>query len=629
MTAFLAELRRRHVFRVAAAYLVVGWLVMQVVATISAAAGMPDWTDSFALILLVTGFPIVLFVAWAFELTPEGMKKTVTRAEAGAVSPLGMSDYVLIAGVLVVVSVVGFQALIPRTAQPGGQPVGHSVLTAGPVVPGSGNALPAAISDASIAVLPFADLSTNGDKQYFADGISEEILNVLARVDALEVTSRTSAFAFRSQSELSIPDIAEILRVRHVLEGSVRTAGGNIRITAQLIDAASDTHLWSQTYDHTLTAENVFAIQDEIANAITAQLTERLGIAAAQPDLVSRGTSELSAYEAYLEGRTLFINRNFENLPLAIAALEHAVDVDPDYASAWGVLAMAYVISPSWNFTGRDYSQLAQDATDRALTLDSSNADALTTRGVLYTGQTPPDWSASIATYEQAIAADPQATTAHLWLAQAWGELGFLDRSQAAINACLAVEPGYPVCLSQRAENDLLQGHYEAAKTHLLDVFATPHTAAYPAMLGGVARRGDTLLLTVMLREIADQISPNARWMVNDLRRSLSDEDYDRAAALHRFETRLAAFEGQGAYGDPYLMTAYLLAFRAYDQLASTDMRSTWWWAPGYPGLATSAARHTTMEAANLPGYWREHGYPPQCRPVPASDGGVDDFECD
>jgi len=612
MKQLLSELRRRNVFRVAAAYLVVGWLVMQIVSVMTPALELPGWVDGFFAVFLMAGLPVALLLAWAFEMTPEGMKKTSTVDETAGFRPLGSTDFVLIGLMVVVLGVIGWQQMAgPRVAP----------VLAGNIDTGTAGV---AVADSSIAVLPFADLSTDSDKQYFGDGIAEEILNVLARIEVLDVTSRTSAFAFRSDSELSIPDIAETLGVRHVLEGSIRTAGGNIRITAQLIDAISDTHLWSETYDRALTAENVFAIQDEIASAITAQLTLRLGIEVlAAPGAVSGGTSEVDAYEAYLEGRSLFINRNYTNLRLATAALERAVEADPEFARAWGVLAMAYVVSPQWGFRDRDFYPLAMSAIDRALALDPSNADALTAMGSYHQNRPPADYAASISAYEQAIAADPQATTAHLWLGQAWRNLGFFDRAQAAMEACLAIDPDYPICLFTRAEADLFQGNFETAKTHLLEVYATAHTEAYPTMLGAVARQGDDVLLTLMLREMADLISPDARWMVNDMRRALSDEDYDRAEALRRFRIRLSAFEGLGAYDDPYTISSYLLAFRSYDEL-NQHADSTWWWAPGYPGLAESNVRHASISASNLPSFWRAHGFPPQCRPV-----GDDDFECD
>lgn len=611
MNSILAELRRRNVFRVAAAYLVVGWLILQVITAIEAPLGLPGWTDTLVIVLLAIAFPIALILAWAFEVTPDGVRLTAAiPADQSISGKTGQRlDYAIAGGLVLLVAAIIWQ----QSSRPGaGSPAGDdAAILAG---------------ENTIAVLPFADLSAEGNQGYFGDGIAEEILNVLAGIDALDVTSRTSAFAFRSQSELSIRDIAEILGVRHVLEGSIRTAGGNIRITAQLIDSASDTHLWSETYDRALTAENVFAIQDEIANAITAQLTQRLGISVVpEVGTVAGGTSELSAYEAYLEGRTLFINRNYTNLGLSITALEQAVTADPDFARAWGVLAMAYVVSPQWGIVDRPYYELAQAAADRAFALDPDNADAFTAIGVIHEFADPRDYTAAIAAFDNAIASDPQATTAHLWLGQAWRNLGFFDREEAAIDACLAIDPNYPVCLFTRAEAALFQSNYEMARANLLDVYATAHTEAYPTMLGAVAAQGDDVLLTLMLREMADLISPDARWMVNDLRRALSDEDYDRAAALRRFETRLSAFEGQGAYSDPYLISSYLLAFRAYDRLTQLEMTdSTWWWAPGYPGLADSEARHTVMEMANLPAYWRQHGFPPQCRPV-----GDDDFECD
>ncbi|MBT8471443.1 MAG: TIR domain-containing protein, partial [Marinicaulis sp.] len=382
------------------------------------------------------------------------------------------------------------------------------------------------IKPASIAVLPFADLSPEGDQEYFADGIAEEILNVLAGLNALEVTSRTSAFAFKSQSELSVQDIAASLKVRHILEGSVRKAGEQIRITAQLIDAESDQHLWSETYDRALTAENVFAIQDEIAQAITAQLRSKLKVDIdLQREFVqSGGTSEIDAYEAYLKGRELFRNRNYVKLPLAIEALEQAVAADPAFARAWGGLAVAYSVSPDWAFFDRDYRALAKDAAERALEMDPENSMALTALGQ---NNLPKDFEVAVDYYKRATAADPKNTTALLWLSQAYSRLGYFDRALEAVSRCLNIDPNYPVCMYTRAEETMLAGRYEEAMALLSPLMATEHADTYNPFLAMVAQREQPLLLEFMLREVADHMPGDTRWIVADLTRALSDEDYD------------------------------------------------------------------------------------------------------
>jgi len=614
MNRLLNELRRRNVFRVAAAYLVVGWIVMQVVATIGGAAGLPEWADSLALVLLVTGFPIVLFIAWAFELTPDGMKKTDASDGPAGFKPLGPSDYVLIAAVLVVLGVVGFQFMGGTNTTP--TPPAETIAQTD-----TGERV---VSDASIAVLPFADLSAEGDQEYFGDGIAEEILNVLARIDALEVTSRTSAFAFKSQSALGIRDIAASLQVRHILEGSVRTSGDTIRITAQLIDAQTDQHLWSETYDRQRNAENIFAIQDEISRSILAELARELGldIDTNLPSTASGGTSEISAFDAYLEGRTLFINRNYENLPLAIERLEYAVEADPNFARAWALLAVTYGVSPGWAFSDRDYSALSGEASERALSLDPDNSLALVALAQNASDGDIPDWALAIELYQRAIAADPNNATAHLWLSQIWRDLGFHDRREESARRCLEVEPRYGVCLYDYAVAALNQGNEDAAFERLLPLLSTQHAESYPAFLGVTARSGRDIVLRMMLRETADFLpGSDSRWIIDDLSRALSDEDYDRQAARLRFEARLRD-EGFEPGSDNYITMTYLLAFGAYDEIPLEEIPG-WWFFTGYRGLQDSQAAHNAVRERGVLDYWRNHGFPPQCRPV-----GDDDFEC-
>lgn len=625
--SFVQELRRRNVIRVGLFYLVASWLVVQIAETVLPVFDVPDVFVRGIIIVLAIGFVPALVFAWAFELTPEGVKldRNVQVDPATKHKTTQKLNWATLIAAVLAIGLLVADRMIPESApviapQAASAP-GSDPSTADPVEASNGS------DPASIAVLPFADLSPQQDQGYFSDGIAEEILNVLSRIEALSVTSRTSAFAFKSQSELSIRDIADELQVRHVLEGSVRKAADTIRITAQLIDAESDQHLWSETYDRQLTAENVFAIQDEIARAITDALAERLDVAIEGAE-ISGGTDDIDAYEAFLAGRENFINRNYENLPRAIELLESAVEVDPGFARAHGWLSMAYVVSPSWGFTQRPFKELARGASDRALAIDPDNVAALTSAAFLAREYPTDDYERAIALYEQAVAIDPQFTTAHVWLAQSWRNLGFFDKAERAVERCLEADPQYPICVYTYAEIASMQGRYPTSIERLKKIFETAHQEAYPQFLGTVAERGDEMLLYLMLRELADLVGgPDSRWIVADLMRALGDEAYDRRDALDRLEARIRSELAPGeAMPDSYNRTAYTLAFRAYDRVPSENESEAngWWWFRDYPGLVESPARKQAMIVRGLPDYWREHGFPPQCRPI-----GEDDFECD
>ena len=361
------ELKRRNIFRVAGVYAVVGWILMQVVAVMTPALHLPDWVDSFFAVALIIGFPIAVLFAWAFEMTPDGVKRTEVVAEDDSITgQTGRKlDYTIVGGLVLVAALVMGNRLMPQ-----------KISAPEVIVQERTEQIGEAIEDASIAVLPFADLSPSSDQEYFSDGIAEEILNVLVRVDNLKVASRTSAFGFKGQEALGIPTIAERLKVRHVLEGSVRKSGETLRITAQLIDASNDKHLWSQTYDRKLTAENIFAIQDEIANEIVRQLGivmdgsegSESGEADAPIVSVKADTKNLNAYELYLQAHSKFLSR--DDLKGSMALFEQAVEADPDFARAWAGLAAVYSVAPSWNVNDKDYFYLATQSAQKAITLN-------------------------------------------------------------------------------------------------------------------------------------------------------------------------------------------------------------------------------------------------------------------
>jgi len=277
------ELKRRNVFRVGVAYIVIAWLIIQVIETVSEPLSLPEWSEAFFIVALLAGLPLALFFAWVFELTPDGLKKTkdVSTEESVTATTGKKLNYAIIT--VLVLSLAYFlwerQGLVEQAEQTAA--IGGDASE---------------VTYASIAVLPFVNMSADPDQEYFSDGISEELLNLLAKIPNLHVPARTSSFRFKGKN-LDINEIAKQLNVKHILEGSVRRADVRIRVTAQLIEAETGYHLWSETYDREL--DDIFAIQDDIAAAIVAALSDTLGLETDAAPRVSAAANP-EAYNAYL-----------------------------------------------------------------------------------------------------------------------------------------------------------------------------------------------------------------------------------------------------------------------------------------------------------------------------------------
>jgi TolB-like protein len=320
--SFLTELKRRNVIRMAGLYLVGAWLIVQVADTLLPVFEAPEWVMKVLVGLLALGFVPTLIFSWVFELTPQGLKREqeVDRSQSITNATARRLDI----AVIVLLLIVGALMLRgPSTAPESVAPRSASTAT-------EGAPTEAQISDKSIAVLPFADFSPGGDQGWFADGLAEEILNSLARTPDLLVSARTSSFKYKA-SELAIPQIAAELGVAHVLEGSVRSAAGRVRVTAQLIRAADGFHLWSQTYDRE--SADVIAIQEELATAI-AQAMQTSMDPEALADMASVGTRSVEAYQAYLQGLALRSDLTRESAERANAYFERARALDPAFAAA-------------------------------------------------------------------------------------------------------------------------------------------------------------------------------------------------------------------------------------------------------------------------------------------------------
>ena len=464
--------------------------------------------------------------------------------------------------------------------------------------------------------MPFADLSPAGDQEYFSDGIAEEILNVLVRIEDLKVASRTSSWGFKGQEALGVPNIAAKMNVRHVLEGSVRKSGDTVRITAQLIDAATDQHLWSETYDRTLTAESLFQIQDDIARAIV----EQLGIIMEADYITARhvaDTKNIDAYELYLEASQLFTERR--SLDRAIDLFEQAVAADPGFARAWAGLAAVYNIAPGWGFLGRDYPALAREAANTAIQLSPELSLPYAVLGLNASRDIPADYEQVLALYDESLVRDPKNTTTYLWRTVAHLDLGFFDRAEQDALKCLEIDPAYEICRSFLAMAVLFAGDTERA----LEIHETALRHGFfgnanPFMFRYIAT-GEQRTALIALAAV------NAGRGINKATdyeyRAMTDPSFDFQAEKALIEQ---AYIPAGTAVPLFGLTHpdFQFLYRQYDQLQSSEL--PYWWFPYPLDFRDSPHRKRLIREFGMPVYWRKHGFPPQCRPV-----GADDFECD
>jgi TolB-like protein/Tfp pilus assembly protein PilF len=596
MNRLLHELRRRNIFRVAGVYAVVGWLLAQVAGTLENAIGLPDWFDGFVVATLVIGFPIAILLAWAFEMTPQGVKRTEAVAEGESVSAkTGQRlDYVIVAGLVLVGSMVVWQQMTTSSAPK--------------------NAT--ARMEASIAVLPFVDMSANRDQEYFADGLSEEILNVLAQSGALQVAGRTSSFQYKGQNK-DLRAIGETLGVAHILEGSVRTDGDALRITAQLIKAKDGFHLWSATYDRKL--EDIFQVQEEIANAIGEALSAPMGVQSQK--LKDNRTDNPEAYKLYLEGKALWMLR-FDNLLPAREKLERAVKMEPDFAAAWAALSLVYEVIPLYFNEEQDqgimrkaYRTKTIRTARRAVELAPDLAVALHAWGnaLRMTGQ----WVAAEDAYRRALAIEPDDHATLEDYSEMLIYLGAHEKGLKLARRALELDPFNPLyrwsvargLRSIGKQNEaivmlaLLVGNWPYATEMIMSIQI--EAGEYDEALATLKKYGSfsPKIKTIYLALIEQAKNPQPGFQIPEAANSiwvLVEAHYAALGPEHLLDMleRYAAL-GLDINVGPMQDTATLASVRGN---------------PRFKQL---------VEALDFPAYWRERGWPKHCQPV-----GDDDFEC-
>ena len=464
-----AELKRRHVFRVMAVYGVVGFVVLQVVDLAVPALLLPDWTYRLVALILLIGFPVAIVMAWAFELTPEGVQRTRSATD---------------------------EEIEATVAAPAGKrwPIGLAAL-AGTLLLALGawwvlaDSAPAADAEYdSIAVLPFVNMTGDAEVQYLGDGIAEELRNALAGIAGVSVPSMTSAAAFKG-SGADIRTIGDSLGVQLVLEGSVRGTSDRLRVTAQLIDAESGYHVWRQSYDRPVV--DLLDLQDELTGLIVDALVVELD-ARDEAELLARGTENTAAYDLYLQGRYFWNKRTLDDIRVAIGLFERAIEVDSSYAPAYAAIADAYAVPSGW---GDDPERALNEAVrhaELALDLDPTLAQAHTALAYAVMMRDL-DFRRAEAGFGRALELDPGYATAHQWLAEL---LSATDRHDEAVRAVRTAESLDPTMIIRWNVARVLYfaGRYEEA------------IAQMEAIAGEGDREGPYALLSYYMLEDYDTI---------------------------------------------------------------------------------------------------------------------------
>ena len=546
MPGFLAELNRRHVWRVATAYAVVAWLLVQIATQVFPFFEVPAWTVRLVVIALAFGFPLALLLAWIYELTPEGIRRTAA-ADAPDARPAHLGrrvgrhlDVIIISCLALAVLLLAWRVLVLQdVARRAPVATGSAAATRSTAAPEAGNpaaATPTAAAH-SIAVLPFANDSGERDQQYFSDGLSEDLITMLSRVPSLKVICRESSFQFRNSSQGS-KAVGEELGVAHLLEGSVRRAGGLVRVNVRLVRAADGRIIWSQRFDRSY--RSLFALQDEItrivATALDAQLLGK--DASAQPGL-RPASGNLAAYTAYMQGRFHFELGSERDQRKALERYAEAVRLDPGYARAWASMSLTMSGLANQSLAGeaarRMYAK-AREAADTALRLEPDLSIAHRAQGYLLLSADL-DWAGAEAAYRraleeeprdaasifavgdlsatlgrsreavsrvrEALALDPLHAVWKAWLAGYFNALGRTDEASVAIRQAIELRPQAAVQHAQAAMIEIVRGDaaaaLAAAKQEPPGVWQDV-ALGLAAQISGDARAADAALQTLVTR---------------------------------------------------------------------------------------------------------------------------------
>ena len=501
-----AELRRRKVVRAAIVYAAIAWIVLQLGEITFEPLGLPPRALTWTILIAILGFPVVLVLAWMFDHGDSSLARDRTGAAIGG--PARM--FALVVVVLTVAALGWWLSDVYPPDESADVDAASDTKT-------RPNAAIASAPPNSIAVLPFDDMSPQGDQGWFADGIAEELLDRLARIDGLRVAARTSSFALRDSQEDAV-SIGRLLHVGTVLEGSVRKADGRVRVTAQLIDASNGFHLWSETYERP--DQGIFELQDEITSEIVGQLRERIpGLTPDRPDAAMRATTDaastddVQAHELYLQGRVHWRQRSPASLARATELFKQAIERDPNYARAWSGLADAQLLLSDYGtLTSAEAVELAEPAAVKALELAPGLGEAWATLGLLR--MMAGHYEAAEGNLLEAIRLDPNYEMASMWLGGVYGLQGKLNARAEILAKAHALSPLDPAITVNLANVRYAQGDSKGARRLLTELLTiTPDSNVVRNALSFVERQTGRLAESLRQADIAwrqDPQDPNA-----------------------------------------------------------------------------------------------------------------------
>lgn len=610
MKDLINELRRRKVFRLGVSYLVVAWVAMQIVNEFFPPLGLPEWSQTLVAVLILIGFPFALLLAWAYELTPDGIKPERVISETGAKSQpaVGHPDTKVLIGLAVLfagVAVVWYLATISREwAFEASIALALSMLVLAILLYSMLNrrhqhraeGTAQSTEQISIAVLPFVNLSPDPDNEYFSDGMAEELLNMLAGIEGWRVAARASCFHFKGRNE-KIQVVGEELNVSNVLEGSVRSVDNRVRVTAQLSKVDGGYQLWSETYDRTL--DDVFQVQDEIALAIVRALKGKLldDFAAVPP------TSDAVAFRNYLQGRSMWQRRDAKSIARGIGLLQQAVTLDPKFARAHASLAAAYHKLPLYDSQADAAAtqQSAEAAAREALRLDARVGEAYATLASILTNSH--QYAEASAQFARALAVEPNDATVQHWHAVFLLNTGRAASALQQISTALLLDPLNGAVIGTHGCANFAVGDFKAAIDSLQNAEQLGWADAARAFLGAIyLHLGDIAEAEGYLRKgrfggepIPDQLISALLTSVKGADR-MADAGQEIAASVERGEIgqnlgfRLSALIGSDCLFD----------LPSDVQDISSDALGAIWYPPAAP-LRDDSRFAALLERFNLP----------------------------
>ena len=602
--SLFAELQRRKVFKVGAAYLVVAWLAVQAASIGFPAFDAPPWVLRVFILIALLGFPIALVMAWVFDITPEGVKLDASTTG---------SKRLFAAAILLIALALGWYFY--------GQPSFRRGDAATPALASTAAAI--AAPGNSLAVMAFDDLSPAHDQGYFSDGMAEEILNALARVKELKVIGRSSSFQYKGKN-IGAVQIGQALGVAHLLEGSVRRQGDQLRITATLVHTSDGEQEWSQAYDGKLA--DVFDLQESCARDIAAELKVALA-SGSGGRLVAKASDSPQAYALFVEAQTLVNRRVGDSLPRAIALLQQATAIDPNFARAWSKLAVAHAVLTQ--YVGGDWTanwKASDAAAQRALALDPNDAEAYA--ALSYNLFSQRHYVAMVEPMRRALQNDPDNAAANYWAANESASMGRTADTETRLDGMLRNDPANVLVL-------FYQGFIRW-------------------------RASDAVGLLDMVRRIGDNDSPFAQFLLASYSESIGDYEHgakqyavaERALGAQltvaELETvyrgsyqgealRQAALKIVAAHADDDWAPTFLMqlgeparSFAAFEQGKSglSDGYLNYLWAP--EAWSRKARQDPSFQGfakrMGMVDYWKRYGWPDLCKPMPTA--GLDAFTC-